>query len=703
MNRRKWIYIGILIVVAAIVSIASFSYAFLTRVDEQHGKINIVAGTLDYKIESDDLENNSITLSANESKEIEITIKSVNKINSKYQLYTNNVENVDIRYTDEEEPGVGTISSNGTKTIKVVLENNSDTDKTITFGVQGGFEDKTLTLEDNRVAVVLGDGLCQVGEVYNFDYTGDVQEFTAKCSGTYKIEAWGAEGANSYDGPGGKGGYVSGNIELSKADNLYVYVGNKGTADTNGWNGGGVCHITSGTHCGSTGGGATDIRVVSGNWNDSTSLGSRIMVAGAGGGAGGFDIDDRYNVYYSTPGAGGGLKGYNTSNEQGGWQPSKGGTQILGGYNTYNSSAYVEDTYGSFGMAPQSDNNSCCGAGGGSGWYGGGGGCGSSGGGGSSYISGHTGCVAVTSKTSNSPKSGCTDGNSNKACSVSPYEYEFKNTVVIDGAGCNWTNTLTTTCNGQPQPDGTNATGHFGNGYAKITYLGTRTVTFNVNGGEVSENSRKVNYGYAVGELPTPTKSQYAFKGWYLDSTLTTLIDENYIVTDDITLYAKYAPLKTYLYNSGTISNLVGSFTRKDGHGSSYIGNTSIASVSYASTYIRLTSGTGSVNNYGVGIISTKTINLVDYDKLCVRARHDGTNCTYNYGVLQYGISTSNAGSGNYIDDYTGILAIDSSSSTTASTKCVDISSYNGSYYLILHNAYSGYSDFSSVWLSNEE
>ena len=54
MNKKKVVYIGLLIIVSVIVTITCFSYAFLTRIDEQHGKINVVAGTLDYKIESDE-------------------------------------------------------------------------------------------------------------------------------------------------------------------------------------------------------------------------------------------------------------------------------------------------------------------------------------------------------------------------------------------------------------------------------------------------------------------------------------------------------------------------------------------------------------------------------------------------------------------------------------------------------------------------
>ncbi len=42
---------------------------------------------------------------------------------------------------------------------------------------------------------------------------------------------------------------------------------------------------------------------------------------------------------------------------------------------------------------------------------------------------------------------------------------------MIDGAGYNWT-TVKGDYVGQPQPDGTITTGHSGNGYARITYIG---------------------------------------------------------------------------------------------------------------------------------------------------------------------------------------------------------------------------------------
>ena len=55
MERRKIIYIGIILIVTVIVSITYFSYAFLTGKSEQRGKLNVVAGLLDYRIKSSEL------------------------------------------------------------------------------------------------------------------------------------------------------------------------------------------------------------------------------------------------------------------------------------------------------------------------------------------------------------------------------------------------------------------------------------------------------------------------------------------------------------------------------------------------------------------------------------------------------------------------------------------------------------------------
>ena len=132
------------------------------------------------------------------------------------------------------------------------------------------------------------------GEQYLYTYTGDYQEFQAKKAGYYKIECFGADGGRAradgaLSGKGGVGGYTSGAIYLQKDEKIYVYVGEKGEDAISykdvegGYNGGGIgTWDRADDDASGAGGGATDIRLVNGEWDNFDSLKSRIMVAGGG-------------------------------------------------------------------------------------------------------------------------------------------------------------------------------------------------------------------------------------------------------------------------------------------------------------------------------------------------------------------------------------------------------------------------------------
>lgn len=154
-----------------------------------------------------------------------------------------------------------------------------------------------------------------VGHVFNFDYTGSVQQVTLP-KGRYKLQCWGAQGGNvtgTYAVEGSKGGYSEGVITISETTTFYIFVGGQGTAYTSsasqtstttvngGWNGGGAGVSTSRYNSGDTdgrsfprgGGGATDISTVTSDVRysggrtarDSASLLARCIVAGGGAGA----------------------------------------------------------------------------------------------------------------------------------------------------------------------------------------------------------------------------------------------------------------------------------------------------------------------------------------------------------------------------------------------------------------------------------
>ena len=163
MSKGKKIYFLVLILVTILVTTFYFSYAIFSNTQEEHGKLNIVAGTLNYKIESSELDNDSITLGANTSKEIKIKLTSLNEVGSKYELYyildkTN--DNVSVGYSkDTKDSVLGTIEGSSSKMISIVVRNDSDTSSKVTFKVLGGLVNNELTLKD-------GNSLNKVVSIY---------------------------------------------------------------------------------------------------------------------------------------------------------------------------------------------------------------------------------------------------------------------------------------------------------------------------------------------------------------------------------------------------------------------------------------------------------------------------------------------------------------------------------------------------------
>ncbi|HBE9251126.1 TPA: hypothetical protein KNN40_002098 [Clostridioides difficile] len=185
---------------------------------------------------------------------------------------------------------------------------------------------------------------------WNFKDANIEQNITLK-PGRYKFECWGARGGalgTPYESGFyyGWGGYCSGEIILKKETILYLYVGKDGKKGYD-FNGAGYGN-------GASGGGATDIRLVGGTWDNELGLLSRIIVAGGGGGTA-----DTYRG-----GNGGGLKGMPGR----GWNgaPYHGGTQFEGGKSALDDGSCD----GSFGKGATPKNPSTQSAGGG-GWFGG--------------------------------------------------------------------------------------------------------------------------------------------------------------------------------------------------------------------------------------------------------------------------------------------------------------------------------------------
>ena len=169
--------------------------------------------------------------------------------------------------------------------------------------------------------------------VFEYDYTGSEQTFTAPKSGYYKLETWGAQGgSHNSTYYGGYGGYSSGTIYLNKDETIYINVGGTGTdaiyGNKGGYNGGGSREQiqSSDSYLGS-GGGATHISTKTGLLSTlSESLDSVIIVSGGGGGS------YYYNSsYYGYGGSGGGIKGSPGKTYRAGtWYSTEASTQTDG-------------------------------------------------------------------------------------------------------------------------------------------------------------------------------------------------------------------------------------------------------------------------------------------------------------------------------------------------------------------------------------
>ncbi|MBQ7116325.1 MAG: InlB B-repeat-containing protein [Clostridia bacterium] len=68
------------------------------------------------------------------------------------------------------------------------------------------------------------------------------------------------------------------------------------------------------------------------------------------------------------------------------------------------------------------------------------------------------------------------------------------------------------------------------------------TVTFDVVGGECLTKTKTLAYNSSCGNLPTPTKDGYSFKGWYTASENGTQITSSTTFTKDTTVYAQWTP-----------------------------------------------------------------------------------------------------------------------------------------------------------------
>ncbi len=249
-----------------------------------------------------------------------------------------------------------------------------------------GYSAFQTVISINAKGNIVRDEECVVGKVWEFSQKDESQEFRVPCTGTYKLETWGAEGGagkySIYSHSGGYGGYSTGTIILARGKVLFVNVGGQGTSANisgsakGGYNGGGdvLCNDeASSNKMSGSGGGLTHISFKNDILKELENEKSSVALV-AGGGGGGKSYHN--NNYSGIGGHGGGYIGGNgTPDNQTVYGYGTGGTQASGGgvvvidlpygetSGKFGQGAIVNYPYGGYYLS---------GPGGGGGWYGGG-------------------------------------------------------------------------------------------------------------------------------------------------------------------------------------------------------------------------------------------------------------------------------------------------------------------------------------------
>lgn len=168
----------IAIAVLILIVIIGGSYALFTTSSESKGALNIVTGDLKPSMTSDQLdEDNDVVVEPNQVKTVIISLKNVNPVEAKYNLYYSTSKenaNIEIGYltTGDDAPTTlgytipKTGSSDDTKTIKVRILNNEKENITVTFGSNVGLAKSNLDFPAGKQALTKIDS--NVIQAYNY-------------------------------------------------------------------------------------------------------------------------------------------------------------------------------------------------------------------------------------------------------------------------------------------------------------------------------------------------------------------------------------------------------------------------------------------------------------------------------------------------------------------------------------------------------
>ncbi len=152
------IYMLVMIIITLLILGSYFSYAMFTVTKEKSNAISIVTGSLNYKLEVDGSNSNTLTVSPNSSKDFIITLSNPNNRIARFNFYYigDIPSDVEIGYLNEEGINIPPVetgmnlekidTSGSSNTYKIRVNNISSNSVTINLGVSVGLDYNDLVL-----------------------------------------------------------------------------------------------------------------------------------------------------------------------------------------------------------------------------------------------------------------------------------------------------------------------------------------------------------------------------------------------------------------------------------------------------------------------------------------------------------------------------------------------------------------------------
>lgn len=181
-SHKYYLVVAILVFTSIVLSITYSNYFVESG---NHKAAEMYIGELSYTIDINGNNTNFVSI-PNGTSDITLLISSKNEINTKYKLgyiIDNNNSNYSIYYYDDTSYSTpsGSITSNGNKSIKLRITNNSSAALKFTFKVFGGYDHNDLN------SIVISGGYMQITEVVPDAcvFTGDLVDGATYSYGQY--------------------------------------------------------------------------------------------------------------------------------------------------------------------------------------------------------------------------------------------------------------------------------------------------------------------------------------------------------------------------------------------------------------------------------------------------------------------------------------------------------------------------------------